>query len=85
VNWSAGTIADVPKGVVTKTLTVPAAWAGAVAVIEIALLTVNEVAGVVPKVTLVTPAKQLPVMVTEVPAVCGPAVGEMPATAGIAV
>ncbi len=57
-------------------LTAPAVPAGVVAVIEVALLTVNEVAGVVPKVTAVAPVNPVPVMVTEVPPAVVPDVGE---------
>jgi hypothetical protein len=39
-NWSPEFVIDVPEGVVTVTSTVPALSAGAVAVMEIALLTV---------------------------------------------
>jgi hypothetical protein len=40
VNWSDADVADVPPGVVTRTSTVPVP-AGAVAVIEVLLLTVK--------------------------------------------
>ncbi len=40
VNWSAALVALVPPGLVTRTSTTPAARAGAVAVICVALLTV---------------------------------------------
>ena len=55
-----------PPGVVTPTL--PEAPAPTVAVIWVALFTVNEVAAVPPKVTVVAPVKLVPVMVTLVPA-----------------
>nr|MCA1071698.1 hypothetical protein [Delftia acidovorans] len=84
MNWSAALVALVPPVVVTRTSTVPAAPAGAVAVIWVALLTVKPVAGVAPKVTPVDPMKFVPVMVTVVPPPWGPAVGEMPLTEGIA-
>ena len=51
VNWSAAPVALVPPGVVTVMSTVPALWAGEVAVIDVALLTVNVVAAVAPKLT----------------------------------
>lgn len=53
------------------------------ALIDVALLTVNEGAGVVPKVTLVAPVKPVPVMFTAVPPAVGPDTGEMPVTVGI--
>ena len=59
----------------TVTSTVPAAPAGAVAVMEVALLTVKVVAAVAPKATAVAPVKLVPVMVTEVPPAAGPEVG----------
>ena len=45
MNWSAGTISDVPSRFVTVISTEPTAWAGAVAVICVAELTVNVAAG----------------------------------------
>jgi len=65
------------------TSTVPAGPAGEVAVIELSLNTVNEVAAVVPKVTLVAPVKPVPVMVTEVPPATVPAVGITAVTVGV--
>nr|MCA1071701.1 hypothetical protein [Delftia acidovorans] len=62
----------------------PAAPAGAVAVIWVVLLTVKPVAAVAPKVTAVAPVKFVPVRVTEVPPAVGPAVGEMDDTVGAA-
>ena len=58
-------IADVPPGVMTVTSTTPAAWAGAVAVIEVPLTTVIWVAAVPPKLTVVAPVKPVPVRVTD--------------------
>ena len=57
--------------------------AGAVAVIEVAQLTVTPVAAVVPNFTAVTPVKLVPVMVTEVPPPVGPRVGLTPVTVGV--
>ena len=57
----------VPFDVVATTLTAPAAWAGVVAVIVVALLTVNELAAVPPKLTAVVPVRLVPVRVTVVP------------------
>ena len=68
----------VPPGPVTVTSTVPAAPAGAVAVMEVALLTVKVEAAVVPNFTAVAPVKLVPVIVTEVPPVVGPEVGLTP-------
>ncbi len=56
--------------------------AGAVAVIWVALLTVKPVAGVSPKFTAVAPERLAPVMITLVPPVAGPAVGEIELTVG---
>ena len=81
--WSAALVALVPPTVVTRTSTVPVP-AGAVAVIEVALFTVNEVADVAPKVTAVAPVRPVPVMVTVVPPVAGPAVGLIEVTVGAA-
>ena len=75
-------VADVPPGMVTVTSTVPAEWAGEIAVIEVALLTVNEVAEVPPNVTAVALVKPVPVIATEVTPASGPDVGEMPVTVG---
>lgn len=66
----------VPDGVVTETLTWPAAWAGEVAVIWVLDLTVNVSAVVVPNLTCVAVENPLPVMVTLVPPVGGPLVRE---------
>ena len=72
-----------PPGVVMRTSTVPLP-AGAVAVICVALLTVKPVAAVAPKVTATAPEKLVPVMMTVVPPVAGPEVGEMLVTTGAA-
>ena len=81
MNWSAALVALVPPTVVMRTSTVPVP-AGAVAVICVALLTVKPVAAVAPKVTAVAPEKLVPVMVTVVPPLVGPLVGEMEVTVG---
>ena len=73
-----------PPTVVTRTSTVPVP-AGAVAVIWVAELTVNPVAADPPKVTAVAPEKFVPVMITAVPPVCGPAVDERELTVGGAI
>ena len=66
-----------PPVAVTTTLTAPAAWAGVVAVICVALFTVKLVALTPPKVTLMTPVKFVPVMVTDVPPASVPDEGVM--------
>nr|WP_280295041.1 hypothetical protein [Nocardia abscessus] len=73
----------VPPGVVTVTCTVPVP-AGATAVIWVAELTVNELAGVAPKLTAVAPVRFVPVMTTVVPPVTGPAFGTNVVRAGTA-
>ena len=70
-----------PPVVVTRTSTVPVP-AGDVAVIWVAELTVKPVAGVAPKLTAVAPVKFVPVIVTDVPPVAGPEVGEIDVTVG---
>jgi hypothetical protein len=72
----------VPPGVVTVTSTVTRVPGGVVAVIVVALLTVN-VAGLPdPKSTAVAPVKFVPVIVAEVPPVLCPEVGLTPVTVG---
>jgi hypothetical protein len=73
-----------PPAVVTTTSTVPAAWAGVVAVIEVGPFTVKLVAAVPPKVTAVVPLKLVPVIVTLVPPSVGPLFGETEVTVGAA-
>ena len=82
VNWSAEEIVDVPTDVVTVISTVPADSAGEVAVIELSLTNVSDVAWVSPKVTASTPVNPLPEIVTDVPPAVVPDVGEMPVTVG---
>src|SRR4051794_8245414 len=84
VYWSFSRVAEVPLGVVTVTSTVPAECAGAVAVIDVALLTVKVVAGVAPNATAVAPVNDVPVMVTLVPPPTGPDDGETLVTVGAA-
>ncbi len=72
-----------PPGVVTVTSTVPLP-AGAVAVMLVALTTVMPVAEAAPNLTAVAPVKPVPVMVTEVPPLAGPELGEMAVTVGAA-
>ena len=59
---------------VTTTFTAPAACAGAVAVIEVALLTIK-LAALPPNVTELVPVKLVPVIVTPVPPAVGPEFG----------
>ena len=82
MNWSAALVALVPPRLVTRTSTVPADPAGAVAVICVALLTVKPVAAVPPKVTAVAPVKFVPVRVTVVPPIEEPLAGETEVTVG---
>jgi hypothetical protein len=81
VNRSAEPVALVPPGVVTVTSTVPVP-AGDVAVIELALLTVNEAASVAPNFTAATLVKFVPLMVTEVPPDDVPIAGDTAFTVG---
>ena len=74
----------VPPGVVTTTLAVPAAWAGVVTVMDVALFTTRLVAAVPPMVTPVAPVKSVPIMVMLVPPATGPLVGEILVTVGAA-
>ena len=67
---------------VTTTLTVPAACAGVVAVIEVELTTVTLVAAVPPKLTVAPDAKPVPVILTDVPPLVLPEVGEIAVTVG---
>ena len=63
-------------GVVTTTLTLPVPG-GVVAVIAVPLITTRLVAATPPKVTSVAPVKPVPVMVTEVPPLEVPDIGEI--------
>jgi hypothetical protein len=82
--YGAGMVAE-PPGVVTVTVTGPAAWAGVTAVIAVGS-TYAAVTAVVSKVTVVVPVltKPVPVMVTVSPPAAGPASGVMPVAAGTA-
>src|ERR1700733_12423736 len=73
---------EVPEGLVTVTFTRPAPSAGAVAMIDVAELTVNESAETVPNLTTVAPVKFVPVIVTTVPPIVEPTAGETPVTEG---
>src|SRR5205823_9167429 len=71
-----------PSVFVTTTLTGPAACAAVVAVIIVLLATFTFVAALPPRVTVAPAAKFVPVIVTAVPPVAGPDVGEIPLTVG---
>ena len=75
-------MALVPPGVVTVTLTVPAAPAPVTAEMVVAESTVNDDAAAVPKRTDVAPVKFVPVRVTVVPPVVGPEPGLTALTVG---
>ena len=74
----------VPPAVVTVMSTVPAASAGEVAVICVALVTVKLAAAVAPNFTAVAVVKLVPVRVTLVPPAMGPLVGLTLVTVGAA-
>ena len=67
--------AELPPIAVTMTSTVPMVPVGATAMICVAELTVKLLAVVPPKETAETPAKNVPVMTTEVPPLARPAFG----------
>ncbi len=81
MNWSLALVALVPPAVTTVTSTVPDP-AGAVVVMEVALLTVKDVAGFAPKSTADAPVRLVPLTVTGVPPVLGPVLGFTPVTVG---
>jgi hypothetical protein len=84
VNWSAREVGDVPPGVVTVMSTVPASFAGEVAVHEVVDEQLTLVPAVPPKLAVVPPTtKPVPVMVTPVPPTSGPALGDIPLTNGL--
>jgi hypothetical protein len=72
------------SGFVTTTLCAPAVPVGVTALIEVALTKVTLVAEVPPTLTVAPLTKAVPVMVTEVPPVSGPELGEILATVGAA-
>jgi hypothetical protein len=82
VNVSWTPVALVPLAVVTVTSTFPLDADGEVAVIDVADVTVNDVAGSAPKSTAVAPRKFVPVTVTTVPPLDGPRAGLTPDTVG---
>jgi hypothetical protein len=67
---------------VTSKVSVPA---GDVAEMDVAVLTVNDVATVLSNLTVLAPVKFVPVMVTAVPPAATPAGGEIPVTIGAGV
>src|SRR5262249_23978754 len=71
-----------PSVFVTVTLAAPAACAGEVAVIVVALTTVTAVAAVPPTVTVAPARKPVPVIVRLVPPLVDPDVGATPVTVG---
>jgi hypothetical protein len=86
VNWSAAEVAEVPIEFVTVTSTTPADPAGAVAVMDVELTTVTPVALVAPNFTdAPVVVKLVPLIVTTVPPVVGPELGDTPTTVGTAV
>ncbi len=70
------------SALVTVTLTVPAARAPVVQLIEVALTTVTPVHATPPIDTVAPVIKLVPVMVTEVPPAKAPAAGEITVTVG---
>ena len=78
-------VPDWVLGLVTVTLTVPAAPAGETAVSEVELLKTTPVPGFAPKVTVAPDTKLAPAMVTEVPPAVGPEEGVTLLTTGAAV
>src|SRR5487761_2529426 len=81
VKWSLAAAALVPPGVTTRTSTVPATWAGLMAVMWLSLITVG-VVPMPPKLTEVAPVKPLPNIVTSVPPEVGPVAGLTAVTVG---
>jgi hypothetical protein len=66
----------------TTTFTAPAAWAGVVAVIDVLLTTFTLVAADPPNVTVAPETKFVPVMVTAVPPLVEPELGEIAVIVG---
>ena len=82
VNLSPVTGVLVPPGVVTVTLTMPAAWAGDLTVILVLETTIRLEPAVAPNLTAVALVNPVPVTVTKVLPVVGPFVGETAVTIG---
>jgi hypothetical protein len=83
VNWSPALVALVPPAEVTVTSTLPPPAVGETAVIDVSPFTVGVAAGVPPKLTPVALVNPVPVIVTVVPPLAGPTVGETPVTLGL--
>src|ERR1700747_1889507 len=77
-------MALVPPGVVTVTSTKPAACAGATALSWVADTNVTKVDAVAPNFTLAPDTKLVPLIVTVLAPVVGPAIGLTLVTAGVA-
>ena len=71
-----------PSGLVTLTVTAPAACAGVVAVMVVLLVTATLVAALPPKLTAAPETKLVPLMVTFVPPAVDPLVGAILVTVG---
>jgi hypothetical protein len=82
VNWSTADVDEVPPRVMATMWTVPAAEAGATAVMEVSELMVNERAFTDPNLTAETVLKPVPVMVTLVPPPVEPVFGLTAVTVG---
>jgi hypothetical protein len=82
VNRSAATTGLIPPWVVTRTSTVPRAWAGDLTVIRVAELTVTPVPGIPSKLTVAGLVNPVPTIVTVVPPPTGPVAGVNPVTRG---
>ncbi len=82
MKWSDEEVADEPAKVATVTSIVPAAWDGAMAVREVAELTVKSAASTPPKKTSVAPVKLVPVRLTVVPPAVLPLEVLRPVTVG---
>jgi hypothetical protein len=66
----------------TMTFTAPAAWAGVMAVIDVALTRVTPVAGVPPRLTVAPDRKPVPAIATLVPPLVVPVLGVIAVTWG---
>jgi hypothetical protein len=75
-------VADCESGFVTTIETVPAPSAGVTALICVVLLTVTDVAATLPNTTVASAWKPVPVIVTVVPPLVSPEVGETLLTVG---
>jgi hypothetical protein len=71
-----------PSVFVTTTFTVPTVWAGVLAAMDVLLTTETFVAGVPPMLTVAPVKKPVPVIVTEVPPLVVPELGEIAVTVG---